>query len=51
VSAVNRSGSARAASTSPATEKVSGTSAVGMSQRPSVVRNMVSPNFGSLSVP
>ncbi len=36
---------------SPATVFVSGTSAVGISQRPSVVRNRSSANFGNCPVP
>ncbi len=47
VSATMRSGRPASGTISPATMLVSGTSAVGISQRPSVVRNISSANFGS----
>ncbi len=51
LNAVTRIGSAASATTWSITRLVSGTSAVGISHRPSVVRNRSSANFGSLSVP
>ena len=53
VNAASRIGVSRSASASccPITVAVSDTSAVGINQRPSVVRNRSSANFGSLSVP
>ena len=50
-SAVTRIGRRSAGTISSMTRLLSGTSAVGISQRPSVVRNRSSANFGSLSVP
>ena len=51
VQAVKRSGSASSSRISPATRLVSGTSAVGISQWPLVVRNRSSANLGSWPVP
>ena len=51
VHAVKRSGSAPSSRISPATRLVSGTSAVGISHSPSVVRNISSANFGNWPVP
>ena len=49
--AVTRIGKLASGTISSITRLVSGTSAVGISHRPSVVRNKSSANFGSLSVP
>ena len=51
VSAVSRSGSSSSAVICSRTRLVSDTSAVGISQRPSVVRNRSSANFGSWPAP
>ena len=51
VSAVTRCGRADSARISPAARLVSGASAVGTSQRPSVVRNRSSANFGNWPTP
>ena len=51
VSAVRRSGSSSSDTIRPATRLVSDTSAVGISQRPSVVWNDSSANLGSWPVP
>ena len=51
VSAVNRIGSALSSKICSRTLLVSDTSAVGMSQRPSVVWKLSSANFGSCPVP
>ena len=51
VRAVRRIGSSSAPTIWPMTMLVSDTSAVGISQRPSVVWNRSSANLGSLSVP
>ncbi len=51
VSAAMRIGSAASGTISPATMLVSGTSAVGISQRPSVVWNRSSANLGNWLVP
>ncbi len=51
LSAVTRIGNCASGTIWSITRLVSGTSLVGISQRPSVVRNRSSANLGSLSVP